>query len=260
MTGTRRVLIAVGVLALWLAVTLLGDWRPHRPHAVEESLHTGFAWWICLAALLAYGTVRLAGWRDVSFHAPDPSSTLRVLALPSVYLVVFLVAAIATGLPPPATVARLACNMLLVGFSEEVMFRGILFQAFRASLSPWRAVLATSVLFGGAHLLNSVITGDLEVAAVQAVAASLSGVFFLALAVRTKSLWPAILFHAAWDFTLTLSTPNVADPIADDGGPIGGLTLLLSGTLLVLPLALYGAFILHRCFRDRPRDASVSVS
>lgn len=53
----------------------------------------------------------------------------------------------------PASLAFVA-YLLLVGFSEELMFRGILFQSLRSVLKPWLTVLITAVLFGSMHFVN----------------------------------------------------------------------------------------------------------
>ncbi|MBI4045372.1 MAG: CPBP family intramembrane metalloprotease [Devosia nanyangense] len=142
----------------------------------------------------------------------------------------------------PATVAFLAVNALLVGFSEETMFRGVLYRGLRSRLSFWPAAWVTSAIFGCVHVLNSLGTGDLLAASLQAITAFMAGTFFLAVVLRTRSILPAILLHAAWDFlllTMASSTPDI--------GPIEPSLVTLSLPLLLdLPLFIYALFILRK--------------
>lgn len=243
MSKDRRITIALLVFTGWVGVTFWSDWFLHVPHEISDSLRTSFVWRIFLAGLLACVAIRAFGWKDIPFALPEPRRAFRILVLPSLYLVIFFILAIVTGLPSLKVAAILALNILAVGFSEEIMFRGILFHALITRLPFKTAFVMTSLLFGATHLLNSLTTGDIQMAAVQALAAVMSGVFLLALVVRTQSLIPAILFHAAWDFMLILGYSNV--DTGTSGPPLSGIAMVLSGTALVLPLAIYGVVILR---------------
>ena len=76
----------------------------------------------------------------------------------------------ALGLPPASTLLFVIMNTMLVGLSEEWMFRGALFQGLRSRLAMWPAILLTSALFGAVHVMNVVTTGQLGEAIVQAAA------------------------------------------------------------------------------------------
>ena len=64
-----------------------------------------------------------------------------------IYVVGGLGLATAFGLPPVTVLLVILVNTLLVGFSEELMFRGTILQALRHARSIWPAVLAMSVCF-----------------------------------------------------------------------------------------------------------------
>ena len=92
----------------------------------------------------------------------------------------------------------------------------------------WTAFVMTSILFGAVHLANVFVTGDLSAAAFQAVAAGCSGVLFLAVRLRSGSLYPGMLLHCLWDFAVTTFGIAVAQsPTAADVGP-GLVGLLLA--------------------------------
>ena len=126
------------------------------------------------------------------------------------------------------------------------MFRGVLLQSLRRTVSIWVAVALTTLAFGAIHLLNVFMTGELRAAAIQAVAAALSGLLFIALRLRTGSLWPCIVVHGLWDFALfSLAASRSGESQGGDGG--GPITLMtFVPILLVLPNALYGLWLMRR--------------
>ena len=147
------------------------------------------------------------------------------------------------GLPPATVVLWVLANTFLVGLSEELMFRGVLFQALQNTVSIWPAVALTTLAFGAIHSLNVFITGDLRAAVIQSTAAALSGLFFIALRLRTGSLWPCIVVHGLWDcaaFLLAMASPK--DPVPSTA-PADAMSL--APILLVLPNALYGLWLMR---------------
>ena len=135
------------------------------------------------------------------------------------------------------------------------MFRGVLLQAFRHTVTIWPAVFLTSVAFGAIHSLNVFVTGDLKAALIQSSAAFLSGLMFIALRLRTGSLWPPIIVHALWDFaTFTLGAaghgvahgnlPAEAASLPAASGPSVYLPILM-----VLPNAIYGLWLMRNISR-----------
>ena len=93
-----------------------------------------------------------------------------------------------------------AGSMLLVGFLEEVIFRGLLFKALRPG-SVRRAVIISAVTFGMGHLVN-LFSGNGNSTAetlLQVCYAVALGFLFVILFERGGSLWPAIACHSAID-------------------------------------------------------------
>src|SRR5205085_1853499 len=74
-------------------------------------------------------------------------------------------------------------------------FRGVIFRITEESLGTWIALAISSLLFGGAHLLNPHST----LAAASAIAIE-AGLLLGAAYVLTRSLWLGIAIHAAWNF------------------------------------------------------------
>ena len=101
------------------------------------------------------------------------------------------------------TVCRIAC-MLCVGFIEELIFRGFLFQAI-AKDNIKSAMIISSVTFGIGHLINLFNGSGMDLAnnLCQICLAIAVGFLFVTIFYRGKSLLPCILTHSAIN---TLST------------------------------------------------------
>ena len=202
----RRLGVALGAFVLWTAITIIGgNITTGGEMTLLDGVTSGLGWTWLAAAGFILAVVLWQGWRDVGLYRWADAASWRLAWLPMVYIVGGLAVATFLGLPPATVLLLILLNTLLVGFSEELMFRGVLLQAFRHATSIWLAVLLTSVAFGAVHSLNVFVTGDLRAALIQSSAAFLSGLVFIALRLRTGSLWPPIIVHALWDFaTFTL--------------------------------------------------------
>ncbi|MBK9443873.1 MAG: CPBP family intramembrane metalloprotease [Comamonadaceae bacterium] len=230
----------------WLLLTLFGmRWASDgsKKPLVDTVTH-GISWNLVMAVgLLALTTVWMR-WHDLKFVVPRPVSSLKVLWFPAVYLLLFGLLAAVTGFPPGQTVLFVLLNTLLVGLSEEWMFRGALFQGLRSVLPMWPSILLTSLLFGGVHILNVFTTGQLGETVVQSVAAFMTGLVMIALLIRTGSLWVPIVYHALWDLGTFVVSAGASKPTqAVDFSQ--GWTWALP-ILLVLPNCVYGLFLLRK--------------
>jgi membrane protease YdiL (CAAX protease family) len=90
-----------------------------------------------------------------------------------------------------------AIAFLMVGLFEEFLCRGYLQYTLATGIGFWPAALVISGLFGLGHAFNPRET------TVGAIAAGLFGLLFCLFLRRTGNLWPAIGFHAAWDWGQT---------------------------------------------------------
>ncbi len=101
---------------------------------------------------------------------------------------------------------------LMVGFSEELVYRGVVLNAFRKLGSVLLAMLASAVAFSLLHSVN--YFGGLPANAVvaQLKATFIFGLFFAPLAVRIRALWPLVIFHWLYDFLLIGGIATVSGP------------------------------------------------
>ena len=103
---------------------------------------------------------------------------------------------VAVNYPWAGAICRVVC-MLCVGFVEEVIFRGFLFEAI-AKENVKRAIIISSVTFGIGHIINLVNGSgmDLTENLCQIVFAVAVGFLFVTLYYRGGSLLPCIIAHS----------------------------------------------------------------
>ncbi len=173
-TITLMISAASGLAAAFLLLKFLDrrDIRSlgmgFRPGAIGEfswGLLIGFVM-LCLAVLLPYAF----GFYDIRFSLHDTETIIWGL----------------TG------------NLMLylmVGFNEEIMFRGYLFQSLTEGIGKIPATLVFSVVFGLAH------AGNPNVSVFGVINIILAGILLSAAYLQTRSLWLPIGIHTAWNFT-----------------------------------------------------------
>lgn len=91
-------------------------------------------------------------------------------------------------------------SMLLIGLLEEVIFRGLLFEAMRGE-SIKAAVIVSSVTFGIGHIINLVNGSGAELLPniLQVVYATAAGFMFVMMYMKSKSLLVPIAAHGIFN-------------------------------------------------------------
>ena len=115
------------------------------------------------------------------------AASIGILALLGVYRVVGVGA-----LRPVVLAVLMAIGSATI---EEIVFRGVVFRLVEEWGGTWTALVISSLLFGGIHLVNPHAT------ALGAIAIVFEGGILLAGAyVLTRRLWLPIGIHAGWNF------------------------------------------------------------
>ncbi len=244
-----RLWISLAVYALWIAATLVGGQMllGGETASLEQLVSQGIGWNFVVAIVVLLLAIVIFRWKDLAFDAPH--SLARTMWFPLIILALISSPLLSTGMPTTTVVAFVGINTAMVGFSEEVMFRGIIFRALEERMRIWPAIILTSILFGSVHLGNVFITGDLFHAALQSTAAAMSGFIFMAILIRTGSIWPAIIYHFLWDYFLFLSGAASAQQGAEVAAPTGGWVIALP-LLIALPNFLCALFLLRNVGKD----------
>lgn len=140
------------------------------------------------------------GWR----RGEGRTRSWLVLPLLAVGLAVLSAALTYASLPRSAAidavlVGRTVTTSLLVGFVEEVLFRGLLLVALVRALGIGGGVLVSSLCFGVVHGINVLGGAPIGQTLIQVTFTCILGTLFLLAAMGTRSLLLPILLHAVWD-------------------------------------------------------------
>lgn len=201
----------------------------------------------CFYAVLAIIPLSLLGWwKQIGFTRGIQRRDISLCVAPFIIIVLPSVVAlpIATGQSNTQVIVLSLIASLLVGFTEESFFRGLLLQSALPT-GIWPAVLISSILFALVHLSNIMAGFTWNYVIGQALFAFGFGVLLSGLRLRTGSIWPGILFHAAKDFPgLILLTVNPRQVLLT---PLN-LVLLSSGIYCVI-------LLINAVIMLRPRKA-----
>ena len=238
------------VLVVWMIIVFGGELLQAGQGSLDALVTEQLVIALIVAPLFLFGVIAYFKWdkRELGLKA---AQNWHLLWLPALFILAFLGGAIAFGLPPTQMVIFALINSLLVGVSEELMFRGIIFRGALAQpqLNIWPAIWLAAIVFGAIHALNGFMTGDFMAALTQAMAATMSGLWLHAIRLRTKSLYPAILIHGLWDFALFVFVTSIAaiGLTAAAQGPVEPTLVQKLGPplLMPLPLFLYGLWLLR---------------
>lgn len=95
----------------------------------------------------------------------------------------------------PANLVNFLPELLIAGFIEEYIFRGIVFKISEELLGTWIAIIIQALLFGLIHGNNPNAT------AFSTFAISIeAGILLVAVYMLTRRLWMAIGLHFAWNW------------------------------------------------------------
>ena len=190
-----------------------------------------------------------AGWMTALF-------TLVYSAL----LLIISPKAFDASIATPAHIALFVAHMALVGYCEEMLFRGYAQNAFHTLfgeeswLSVLLAVICGGLLFGGVHLSNA-FESDIAITAAtaQALSAAFDGMYLCGIYYRTgRCLWYLAALHALSDAAIFIANGmflgyTTGDIINSASAPsiaqimfpmvlFGGLTLFILRPSKVKPL------------------------
>lgn len=251
---------ALGVYLVWQAIGMgiqivgMGSGSIDLLDLVKHGLSPSLA---AASLYLLVVVVLFRWWSEVGLAQGPQRGTLKVIWPWLLFLLLFAANVLNSGLPPTSVTLFILANTLMVGWSEEVMFRGIWLRGLFRSYGIWVAIIGSSLIFGGIHVLNVFLTGDLRGAVLQAAAAFLSGVFLAAVRLRTGSLWTGNVLHGLWDAgTFLVAAGGTAATAAAEAAPPAGVAALgdYGSVVMSLPLFLLGLFFLRHAGRDYGKE------
>lgn len=206
-----------------------------------------------IAVLLVLFT-RWSGWAPAVWRE---SARRRVprwwLTFPVLYAVV-----VAGGLSTagwsaaPSFLLVSLIGMLLVGFTEELVIRGILLTGARGSVPEIAALLISAAVFGSLHFLNLLHGAAPGATTFQVAGAAGFGVVFYAIRRATGLLWPAMLLHGLNDFALHVQ------PITNGEMPDAPVWAVVANSLVIVLSVVLVVSVLRESLRQRSRAATAA--
>jgi membrane protease YdiL (CAAX protease family) len=154
-----------------------------------------------------------------------------------------------------AEAVSVALNALATGPLEEIPFRGLILIAF---IQLWaftergiaKSVVTGSLFFGASHLIHLLLGRPFPQAMSIALNAFLAGIYYAAIVLRWKTIWPAVVLHSllnAFVAIVAFHTPGFEEP-AD---------VLFLATLLQIPVAILAFFAI---WRIKPEEVVPSLA
>lgn len=136
--------------------------------------------------------------------------------------------------------------MFLIGWTEELVFRGVILNLFLERFSKTKtgilaAVVFSGILFGAVHLTNIFHGISVESAVVQAVTAAFLGIILGAVYVRSGNIWIVIVFHMMIDFGSLMGSGIFGAGTTTE--QINQISVL---NLAIIPILLVPCFVLLR--------------
>jgi len=204
------------------------DWFDTAENAYRTAV---LALGVCSVLLIAF--VAWSRW-DIMWRDPGRlamSTLMRVILVMFVAAVVIRLAGLQWGDVPGDLLLAIVCTSVLVGFAEEMLFRGIFLRCLRTNGRPeGSAALWTAMAFGLFHLPN-VFLGTGASGLSQVVIAGLSGAALYLWRRNYGLIVPAMVAHGLWDFSTFLE-------VNYGRGPVQVLTLLLTVAVAISALVV----------------------
>ena len=238
------------LLSWWLAVdyNTIGDNTRNVLRGIVPMVALSLLWGLVVS-------VR-AGWSGVIWRRQMP------LAMPRVFWLIpigwLLLVAVRLAATPWATldatyIAVLAVAMVMVGFNEELLFRGIVATGARGTgaASEARVLLVSAAAFGLFHLPNALAGQALGATLGQVAYAFVMGcALYISMRLAGSILLPVAL-HALWDFSV-FSSKGVDLGVA---GNAASSLLTLMTVALTLAAAVWALRQARRSAAGKPGAA-----
>jgi membrane protease YdiL (CAAX protease family) len=219
-----------------------------------------------LLTIILTAVVSILGWwKKIGFTALNRGG-LKFLVVPVAYILLLLASVMVSNhnaswllaAGSPQQLLALILVMLGIGFTEETMFRGILFYGFSTRFSILAAAVFSAALFAVLHYVNMLQGASLTDTTYQVLHAAAAGFMYIALRLRIGAIWPVMFFHGLWDFCLfNIQNLNAVTMPATATSPV------IITAIEILPATLYGAFVYwrwtvyrHKTEQNRPLQSA----
>lgn len=161
---------------------------------------------------IIYMVKRFYGWNNVGFNKINIKN--MIWFVPYILIIVAMMYTFIKGFYQNVTLIDKSIWIVLIitfigtsaaGFSEEVIFRGMLLNMLKYKKSIIIPMIISSVGFSIIHITTMFMGISFIDAIVRVIHSSLLGFSFVAIAIKLNNIWPIIIFHVLWNFILMAS-------------------------------------------------------
>jgi hypothetical protein len=195
-------------VAVYVALVNVGDLVSSRFPAAVWATNILLA---CLTVtlLLYLKRTNLAGFYGVK-RPQDGTMRLALYLVPLFAIAFFQYAKGFSSELDAETILLAGVLVVCVGFIEELLFRGFLFQALLTKGNLNRAIFISGITFGVGHLVNLTRGYSVPDQMIQIAAAVVIGIALAYCVALTGSIIPGVVFHSLFNLSGALTTHEVA--------------------------------------------------
>lgn len=198
---TKRIKLSIVAAVLYLAIMVTGMFRLTNVHHIKygdpimmEYL-IGYVFFAVLTSIVIYLLFfRGTGFKKIKFN--------YWIVEFAVFVVLILLAQIFLGNYKHANmhlVWTIVATTVMVGIGEEMLFRGLVYTAFKEKYGVFVGVLVSAFIFGFLHITNIAGGQSVKSTLLQMLSAGLSGIVGAWVFYKTENLIPTMIYHAVWD-------------------------------------------------------------
>lgn len=219
LTSFSRPKIAIAAAVLYTAIMGIGMFYMKTfmgiSYGQPEMMNLFWFIMIILNVLNVFWVTRYFSWRAIGFRPLDRKQLLWFL--PAIIVLIAMWVVFLSGLARASLSAAqwqlfalVGFTTLLVGFGEEIMYRGIVLHAFLTTGRVRWAMLVSAIAFSLLHAVNVFGGVPLLAVPIQLLNTFQFGFFFAPLMLKLNSILPLIIFHWLWDFVQIIA-PSLVD-------------------------------------------------
>ena len=243
-----KIWFAVGWIIAYCVLMSVGDGLSAAV-GIEKSITLVIG--ILLSAVLLLFLKKNGLFEEYGLCAPKASARSMLYYAP---IIVMLTANLWYGVTlncGPIETLLYILSMLCVGLLEEVIFRGLLFEALRKD-STKAAIIVSSVTFGIGHIINLINGSGAELLPnlLQVVYATAAGFMFVMMYYRSKSLVVCIAAHGLFNAISVFANESAASD----------RMRILTALLLTVITGSYAAFLALSVRKDAPQSSEPTDS
>ena len=251
--GKSRELIAIISFIAFVVIIGLGMFTTNHIYNIpytDSNMVKALIWFeIALVLLAAFVIQKFFSFKQIGFRKIKKSGLYWFLPILLIVLVslfftlkdLFILELTSTQL---SLIATIFVTTLLVGISEELVFRGVVLHAFRQKRNIYVAVIISSITFSLIHSVN--YFGGLTIDQIigQLIATFVIGLYLSLIMVKLNNIIVLIVFHWFYDFILLtynyLNTSAVLEVnnLTEISNPTIGTTLIVF-VVSIIPLLFF---------------------